>query len=176
MKKLFFIFILAGVFAAVTSVTRAAQPDGRGFDEFGYNNNARNFVGTCRSWHMGKFNSNTAQAEVYCGVYSDDHLVMKWNAEWDRGNDEGWANPPYNAWTDNQWNGQAAGSGEVWHYKIAWDAGCAAGIAPENAQKGDGYCLWGPFAMLMSQGTIPGAEHQEHIWDVLLKPAGYGAY
>lgn len=145
-----------------------------GFDEFGYNRTARNFVGTCVSWHKGKFGSTEAQARAYCGVYSDDRLVMKWNAEWDRGNNEGWSKPPYDAWLDNEWNGMVpGGSGETWHYKIAWDEGCAnEGVPSKEARKGTAYCLWGPFAMLMSHGTYDGV----HQWDVLLGPAGYGAY
>lgn len=146
-----------------------------GFDEFGYNRTARNFVGTCKSWHMGKFGSTAEQAEAYCGIYSNDKLVMKWNAEWDRGNDEGWTDPDgYDAWLNNEWNGMGpGGSDETWHYMIAWDSGCASdGIPSSEALKGTAYCIWGPFAMLQSHGTAGG----EHIWDVLLGPAGYGAY
>lgn len=35
-----------------------------------------------------------------------------------------------------------------------------------------GYCVWGQFAVILSQGTIGGV----HIWDALASPAGYGAY
>jgi len=147
-----------------------------GFDEFGYNDTARNFVGTCVSWHMGKLGSTTEQAEAYCGDYSYDKLVMKWNAEWDRGNEEGWTDEDgYDAWLNNQWIGTTpGGSGETWRYMIAWDKGCAdSGVPSGEAIKGTAYCIWGPFAMLSSQGSM--SDHT-HSWDVLLKPAGYGDY
>jgi len=98
------------VFLLVT-VAKAA-----GFNEFGYNYTARIFNGTGSSWCRAKGSPSDC-----LGIYSPDKLVMKWNAEWDRGNDEGWAHPPYAAWVDNEWNGKVAGgSGEVWHYKIVW--------------------------------------------------------
>ena len=171
MKKQFTYALILVAMLILTVVSSALA--GGGPDEFGYNNKARNFVGTCVSWHMGKFNSTTGQAEAYCGDYSTDKLKMKWTSEWDRGNAEGWSdsNGYAGAWTDNQWNGMfPGGSGETWHYKIAWNAGCAEGNTPTNANKGDAYCIWGPFAMLMSHGTIDGS----HYWDVLLAPAGYG--
>ncbi len=160
--------IILGIFVfsfALVSVAFAAG----GFNEFGYNYDARIFNGTGESWSLAK-----GLPANYLGIYAKDKLVMKWNAEWDRGNAEGWSNPPYAAWENNEWNGKVkGGSGEIWHYKIAWDAGCAKDGKPSTqAVKGTPYCLWGPFSMLMSQGTVG----NEHIWDVLLKPAGYGAY
>ena len=149
-------------------ITMSAVVIANGFDEFGYNRKARNFVGTCISWHMGKFGSTEAEAIAYCGDYSYDKLVMKWNAEWDRGNDEGWANPPYDAWENNNWNGMCDGcSGEVWHYKIKWVGDCNSdpSLLPEGS-----YCIWGQFATIMDQGTSGG----EHIWLTHGIPTGYG--
>lgn len=142
-----------------------------GFDEFGYNDNARLFNGTGSSWCQGKLKWTKDQCDSYMGAYANDKLIMKWNDEWDRGNAENWSKTPYNAWTDNEWNGRAGGSGEIWHYKIAWDKGCAENQKPSAAAaKGVPYCIWGPFAMLMSQGSVA---DKTHTWDVLLKPAGY---
>lgn len=141
-----------------------------GFDEFGYNDTARNFVGTCKGWHMGKFASTEADAEAYCGIYTNDKLVMKWNAEWDRGNAEGWTDPDgYDAWMNNEWNGKKDGSGEVWHYKIVWvgDYVQDPSVLPEGS-----YGIWGQFAVLMDQGTAGG----EHFWLTHGIPSGYGAY
>ncbi len=167
-KKLLIGGVASALLFGVTVVPALAA----GFDQFGYNRTARNFVGTCLSWGMGKYGWTEAQAQAYCGAYSNDKLVMKWNAEWDRGNAEGWANGPYDAWIDNEWNGRNKGSGEIWHYKIAWDRGCADfGTPSGTAVKGGAYCIWGPFAMLASQGS--GADNA-HYWDVLLAPAGYG--
>lgn len=171
MKKIFLVLALTALFITPAF---ADKPDDVGFDEFGYNRKARNFVGTCLSWGMGKYGWDEVQATAYCGDYSNDKLVMKWNSEWDRGNLTGWSEEPYDAWLDNEWNGMVpGGSGETWHYKIAWDQGCASGGLPSSeALKGTASCIWGPFAMLQSHGTAGG----EHIWDVLLNPAGYGAY
>ena len=96
---------------------------------------------------------------------------MKWNAEWDRGNAEGWANPPYAAWEDNEWNGVGVtgGSGAVWHYKIKWVGTCGADgtTLPDG-----GYCIWGQFEVLMDQGTDPNAGH---LWYAQATPNGYGS-
>jgi hypothetical protein len=140
-----------------------------GFDEWGYNRTARIFSGTGWTWCMGKVGDPDWCAD-YLGPYANDKLVMKWNAEWDRGNAEGWANPPYDAWENNQWNGKpAGGSGEVWHYKIAWYGPCGAyGTPLDNG----GYCIWGQFAVLMDQGTDDGM----HYWNAHGIPSGYGTY
>lgn len=136
-----------------------------GFDEFGYNNGARVFNGPADG--IDRVLDGNVWGDP---TYANDKLVMKWNADWDRGNDESWANPPYNAWNDNQWNGKVKnGSGETWHYKIVWVGPCGAYGDPVE---GGGYCIWGQFAVIMSQGTFDNT----HIWDVLANPAGYGAY
>jgi len=140
----------------------------RGFDEFGYNNTARIFNGTGYGWCAGKYGWTAEQCEGYLGIYAGDKIVMKWNAEWDRGNADGWKSPPYKAWTDNEWNGMKGGSGSVWHYKISWYGPCTEGATfPEG-----GYCIWGQFKVLMDQGTLPEGGHE---WWAKSTPAGYGA-
>ncbi len=162
-----------GIFALVVvlllAVPALPAAAGGGFDEWGYNRTARNFVGTGWSWCMGKF-GDEAWCASYLGPYANDRLVMKWNAEWDRGNAEGWSNPPYDAWCSNHWNGKSPeGSGETWHYKYAWYGPCGAyGTELPNG----GYCIWGQFAVIMSHGNYEG----QHMWDVLAHPAGYGFY
>jgi len=141
---------------------------GTGFDLFGYNRNARIFVGTGESWSLEQ-----GLPADYLGIYAKDKLVMKWNAEWDRGVAEGWANGPYDAWENNEWNGMAVGgSGSVWHYKIVWVGGYAANpsLIPDGA-----YGIWGQFATIMDQGIDPsyGPGHQ---WFAHATPTGYGAY
>lgn len=138
----------------------------KGFDDLGYNDGARVFVGTADGV------DNTLDGNVWGDpYYANDRLVMKWNAEWDRGNAEGWTDPNgYKAWEDNEWNGLVSGgSGESWHYKIVWDQGCKTSNTPSI---GGGYCIWGQFAVILSQGTVA----NQHLWDILAKPAGYGAY
>lgn len=140
-----------------------------GFDQYGYNDTARLFNGTGSSWCLAK------SLPVNClGIYSPDKLVMKWNAEWDRGNAEGWTDPNgYNAWTNNEWNGKIkGGSGAVWHYKIVWvgDYTANPSLIPDG-----GYGIWGQFAVIMDQGTDPNLG-PGHLWFAHANPNGYGAY
>ena len=168
--KIFVIALIVLSLILGTTTVSAAPANGGGFDDFGYNHTARIFNGTCKSWHMGKFGSTDAQAEAYCGIYTNDKLVMKWNAEWDRGNAEGWSNPPYNAWENKEWNGAfPGGSGEVWHYKIVWVGNCNAdpSLVPEG-----GYCIWGQFATIMDHGK----DSTGHFWFAHANPTGYGSY
>ena len=137
-----------------------------GFDQYGYNRCAHQFVGTGSSWCLEHgYSANCL------GIYSPDRLVMKWNEEWDRGNAEDWLNPPYDAWENNNWNGKCDGcSGDVWHYKIKWVEPCGADGTPT----GDGgYCIWGQFEVLMDQGKDP-SYGPGHIWFAKAIPNGYG--
>ena len=156
-KTILTLFVLSVLVVSIAGVYAAG-----GFDEFGYNYQARVFVGTGESWSLAK-----GLPADYLGVYAQDKLVMKWNAEWDRGNQEGWSDSSYDAWLDNEWNGAAGASGEVWHYKIKWDAGCAQNGVPSTE---GGYCIWGQFVTLMDQGTADG----EHFWYYRATPNGYG--
>lgn len=132
-----------------------------GFDIYGYNDQARIFQGKADG--VDRSLDGTVWGDP---TYANDHLVMKWNAEWDRGNDEGWTNPPYNAWENNQWNGAVqGGSGEVWHYKIIW-----VGTALQNSPywRPGGYAIWGQFEVIMDHGTIM----NEHFWYAHARPNG----
>ncbi len=142
----------------------------KGFDKYGYNRNARIFNGTGLSWCMGKLGYDEAGCREYLGANADDKLVMKWNAEWDRGNSEGWSDSHYAAWENNEWNGKVpGGSGSVWHYKIVWVGNCVSkpALVPEG-----GACIWGQFAVIMDQGTDSGG----HLVISHAIPNGYGAY
>lgn len=162
MKKIITIFSgFLALFLFVT-VARAAG----GFDQYGYNDTARIFNGTGESWALAQ-----GLPSNYLGVYAPDKLVMKWNAEWDRGNAENWANPPYAAWENNEWNGKGGnGSGQVWHYKIIWvgDYTSNPDLVPEGA-----YGIWGQFAVIMDQGTDPNYG-PGHLWFAHAMPNGYG--
>lgn len=160
--------ILASLFLLL-SFTIPASAGGGGFDQFGYNRTARIFNGTGSSWCQGKIGWSAAVCDAYMGAYAQDKLVMKWNAEWDRGNATGWSDPDgYGAYEDNEWNGKCGGcSGEVWHYKTVWSASCKATNTPPEG----GYCIWGQFAVVMDQGTIPG---EGHVWLTKAVPNGYG--
>ena len=151
------------------NASTAAKDSGHGFDDSGYNRTARIFNGTAMEWCMEKV-GNVAWCEDYLGESAIDKLIMKWNAEWDRGNAEDWGNPPYNAWENNQWNGKVpGGSGDVWHYKIVWVGACGADGTPID---NGGYCIWGQFEVLSDHGTADGV----HTWLTHAKPNGYGSY
>lgn len=181
MKQLILVLVVLALLSA-PSTAMADKPTGfddkgnttsstsdNGFDEWGYNRTARIFSGTGMSWCMGKV-GNEAWCTAYLGPYANDKLIMKWNAEWDRGNAEGWSNPPYNAWEDNQWNGMfPGGSGSNWHYKIVWVGPCDSDSTPVPD---GGYCIWGQFAAIMDQGTDGG----QHAWFAHGLPSGYGSY
>ena len=169
MKKSFLSFLLIAALTAFIAPTAFSA----GFDQYGYNDTARVFVGTGISWCQGKLGWTEAQCADYMAPYGHDQIVMKWNEEWDRGNDEGWSKPPYNAYTNNEWNGKKpGGSGAVWHYKIVWVGDCLStpALVPDG-----GYCIWGQFAMLMDQGVDP-TLGPGHFFFAKTKPAGYGAY
>ena len=148
----FFVVVFAVALFGATTASAA------GFDQYGYNDTARIFNGTGSSWCLEK-----GMAADCLGIYSPDKLVMKWTSDWDRGNAEGWTNPPYTgAWTSNEWNGKGVkgGSGAVWHYKIVW-----VGAELENSQywRPGGYAVWGQFEVLMDQGVDPNFG-PGHIW------------
>ena len=156
------------ILGAMTVPVFAAKPTDKGFDQYGYNRTARIFNGTGSSWCLER----GASADCL-DMYSPDKLVMKWNEEWDRGNDEGWSRPPYNAWENNEWNGMVeGGSGAVWHYKIVWVGDYAAdpSLIPEG-----GYGIWGQFATIMDQGKDP-SYGPGHLWFAHANQTGYGTY
>ncbi|MBA7600786.1 hypothetical protein ES703_07846 [subsurface metagenome] len=146
---------------------------GAGFDEFGYNYQARIFNGLADGVDRnldGLYSGST--------TYANDHLVMKWSKAWDdarfgpdgirdSGDELPWTP---DAWVNNEWNGMVpGGSGEVWHYKIIW-----TGLPWTNANpnwRDGGYGIWGEFEVIMDQGTAGG----QHFWGTHAKPTGYGA-
>ena len=163
--------LLLALVAVLALLTLSAIPilaDGGGFDQYGYNYRARIFVGPADG--VDRNLDGTVWGDP---TYANDKLVMKWNAEWDRGNAEGWSNPPYDAWENNEWNGMfPGGSGSVWHYKIAWVGPCGATGTP---LPDGGYCVWGQFEVLMDHGVDP-SMGPGHIWFTHATPAGYGAH
>ena len=135
-----------------------------GFDQYGYNRCAHQFVGTYGSWCEAR-----GQDEDCGGVKGSTKLVMKWNEEWDRGNAENWANPPYAAWENNEARGfYLDGTPFSEHFKTRWDAGCVSSDGASSTNGGD--CIWGQFEILMDHGMEDGV----HTWWTKLNPAGYG--
>ena len=168
-KCLFLFFVVLALTMATTNPVAAGG--GGGFDQYGYNLTARIFNGTLSQWCAKKGITDPTTCGYYGFGSVNDQLIMKWNADWDRGNAENWSKPPYNAWVDNEWNGKVTnGSGYVWHYKIVWVGDYSANpkLIPAGA-----YGIWGQFAVIMDQGTSPTGSHTSFA---LGNPAGYGAY
>lgn len=176
MKKLLLVLIVAAFLFLVAPVF-ADQPTDKGFDQYGYNNTARNFVGTCLSWGQGKYGWTPEYAQSWCGPYYNDQIVMKWNAAWDACNETDGNDPIAcaGAWTNNEWNGMSGGSGAVWHYKIVWiPESCGADY---TRLKNGGECIWGHYEMIMDQGLDSNYGLGDgHLMLGLANPAGYGAY
>ena len=87
---------------------------GGGFDQFGYNYQARLFVGPADG--VDRNLDGTVWGDP---TYANDHLVMKWSSAWDAARFDG-AAWTCDAWEDNEWNGMVPGSsGETWHYRLS---------------------------------------------------------
>jgi hypothetical protein len=160
MKKHIVIALLI-VFSLLVVPTLAFADNG--FDQFGYNYQARVFVGSADGV------DRVLDGKVWGDpTYANDHLVMKWSKAW---NDARFNGAPWtpDAWEDNEWNGSGpSGSGEVWHYKIIW-----VGPLLQNSAywRPGGYPVWGQFEVIMDQGTAAGI----HYWYAHALPCGYGA-
>lgn len=142
---------------------------GTGFDGAGYNDNAHIFNGTYGQWCMDKFPDQETWCKTVYGAYWNDKLIMKWNAEWERGNIEGWKDTFYNARLSNISHGRLPdGSGEKSLYKIVWVGPCIEGADLPTG----GYCIWGQFAVIMDKFKGDGKVE----WIERAKPAGYGYY
>lgn len=136
----------------------------KGFDEFGYNYNARIFNGALDG-------ADRNLDGTYWGdpTYAKDKLKMTWSKGWDDARFHGGEWGP-DAWIDNQYNGKVpGGSDEVWHYKIVW---VGKSLQASQYWHEGGYPIWGEFEVIFSQGTVA----NEHFWDTHANPAGYGVF
>ena len=129
------------VVLVLASVLPAVAEDG--FDEFGYNYQARIFSGLADG--VDRNLDGTVWGDP---TYANDHLVMKWSKAWDaaRFDGEPWSSE---AWCTNQWNGQASdGSGESETCKIIW-----VGSALEESVywREGGYAIWGEFEVILDK-------------------------
>ena len=132
-----------------------------GFDQFGYNYNARLFNGIADGVDRNLDGTYWGNTE-----YANDKLNMKWSKAWYNARFNG-ADWTPEAWTTNHWNGNVKnGSGETWHYKIIW-------VGPELEDspywREGGYPIWGQFEVIMSHGTYM----NQHFWDAHAKPNGF---
>lgn len=156
MKKL-----LLAVAVAATACLPIVAGNG-GFDEYGYNYQARIFVGKADG--VDRILDGLLWGSP---TYANDHLVMKWSKAWD---DARFYGAPWTpgAWTDNEWNGMMPdGSQENWHYKIVW---VGPGLESSPYWRPGGYAIWGEFEVIMDHGHSPSG----HFWYAHAQPAGYG--
>lgn len=156
--------LLSVVFFIQTYNLSLSKNVDKGFDEFGYNYNARLFNGPADG--VDRVLDGAVWGDP---TYANDKLVMKWSDAWHqaRFGTQSWN---CSAWEDNEWNGQVPnGSGESWHYKIVW-------VGPELEEspcwREGGEPIWGQFEVIFSQGTSA----NQHFWDIHAYPAGYGGF
>lgn len=158
--------IMGAAAVAAMGIVSVALAAG-GFDQFGYNDRARVFNGAADGV------DRSLDGKVWGDpTYANDHLVMKWNAQWDNCNDHGYDTAAYclGAWTTNEWNGmRAGGSQENWHYKIIW-VGSAGPNSPYWVE--GGYSLWGNYEAIADHGVADG----EHIVYAKGVPNGLGGH
>jgi hypothetical protein len=134
-----------------------------GYDDYGYNYNARLFNGAADG--VDKNLDGTVWGDA---TYANDHLVMKWSKAWDDARFHG-ADWTPDAWVDNEWNGNVPdGSGYTEHTKIVW-------VGPELEDspywREGGVAIWGEFEVIFDQGQDP--DHVHHTYTHAV-PAGYG--
>jgi len=91
MRKLVLVLVVAALVLVLPTAVLAAKPADKGFDEFGYNYNARLF----NSWY-GYYDRDIEGGWV-TGT-GDAWLVMKWSKNWIPMIDE-----PVGAWCTNHW-------------------------------------------------------------------------
>lgn len=112
MNKKIIVIPLAVMFA----FSMASVVAGGGFDEFGYNYNARIYVGTVDGV------DRVLDGRVYGepSIFANDHIIMKWSQAWDDALYHH-AAPTPDAWCINEVNGMVpGGSGISEHAKIVW--------------------------------------------------------
>ena len=136
-----------------------------GFDSFGYNYQARIFVG--RADGVDRMIDGSVWGDP---TYANDHLVMKWSKAWDDARFNGAPWTPQ-AWVDNEWNGMLADGSKVSeHVKIVW-------VGPDLEKspygRAGGYPIWGEFEVIFDHYT--GADPTNHYWMAHAIPAGYGS-
>ncbi len=165
-----------------TILDSSNTPIGLGFDQYGYNYQARMFNGTYSS-------SDRVDGNGYYGDttsdYIDDSLIMKWSDDWlsnmdcyapfgklDRGGNTGQSR----GWLTNMVEGDYIGSdGDSHHYtyftKIVYVGPPPAGVDPFASTR-----IWGTFATIEEVYNDPFGGYHGVDKTKLGRPAGFGAY
>lgn len=152
MRKTLIVVPLATVLALFIVPVFAAG----GFDQYGYNYQARLFNGKADG--VDRILDGMVWGDP---TFANDHLVMKWSKAW---NDARFNGAPWtpDAWETNEWNGNVpGGSGVMETVKVIW-----VGPEGESSQywRPGGYLIWGEFEVIM--------DHYTGDWEAL--PASYG--
>lgn len=143
-QKLLFYGTAIGVALVLIGMTRLTTGTGGllaaagAYDQYGYNRIAREFKGTGANWCIAN-----KQDKACLGEYALSTFLIKWNADWDKGNKDAWVLTPYNATVTVQVDGTT--------YTVTWVGNCADG---EVFQSG-GTCVWGEYAASADNGTDP---------------------
>jgi hypothetical protein len=156
------IFIVI-MLALATMPMSAKDNEDQGFDEFGYNYQARIFVGKADG--VDRILDGKVWGDL---TYANDNLVMRWSKGWDDARFHGgeWGR---DAWENNEWNGMVpGGSGEVFIYKVIW-VGPELETSPYWVE--GGYPIWGQFEVIMEHGVMP---DEGHVWFTHANPNGVG--
>jgi hypothetical protein len=157
-----------------TITDNAGNPIKLGYDEFGYNYQARIFNGTYDT-------SDRVADGKYFGAtvdYADDSLIMKWSDDWlsnqdcngDNKLDRGPAGTSQ-GWLTNQVEGDYVNGDDLSHYtlftKIVYDPNCSTSL---NG------CLWGTYTVIEDVYNDPDGGYHGVDRSRLAHPAGFGAY
>ena len=180
MKKLVFVLVLLALLV-VPATALADKPDDKGYDEWGYNYQARMFNGLY-------WNANRPEPPCEPGTCpSDTQLIMKWSDEWlnaDRircaGTPQQGSSACEGSWLTNHQRGEYIGDdGRTckWTYfvKIVYPPG---GPVDEDDDGYDdntgGSIIWGAYVRIqqVSNDTCAG----EHGKIFAVQPSGFGAY
>ena len=161
MKRIAILTLALMLLGLATTPVLAAQSADKGFDEFGYNYQARLFAGPADG--VDRVLDGTVWSDP---TYANDHLVMKWSKAWDDARFHGAAWTP-DAWVTNEWNGSVpGGSGIGEHCKVIW-----VGPQLENSPywRAGGYAIWGEFEAIMDFYT-----HTDAYPRIFATPNGLG--
>ena len=161
MRKILGLATVFGFLLVILIATPLANTAG-GFDAYGYNYQARIFVGMADG--VDRILDGMVWGDT---TYAKDHLVMKWSKAWDdaRFNGAPWTT---DAWCDNEWNGMKPdGSQESEHCKIIW---VGALLELSTFWREGGYGIWGEFEVIFDHYT-----GSNHFWYAHAQPAGYGS-
>jgi hypothetical protein len=135
-----------------------------GFDEFGYNYQARLFQGAADG--VDRILDGKVWGDP---TYANDHLVMKWSKAWDDARFNGAPWTP-DAWVDNEWNGMVpGGSGTTEHFKCIW---VGPSLEASEYWRPGGYAIWDQFEAILDFGTFTPGDHL--TWLAKANPNGYG--